>query len=516
MKKIYISLTIICFLVFVFLFSIQNLHIKIWQYEYVTFAFDKNKNINLNKIIEHDKNILENKKIDIYFWKYFHTKDSIKEIGWKLELVTDLSIVKQLDNKKIINYIITKEKIYINELKYNLIFDKEKLQNYFITKLENNKIKDINIQNFYFTNRNWLVWLLSDKPNVIQKQNNEKFYFELNEKNIIINSNDFEKLNIYTNNEIEKFILDYESKLFNINSDVNLIIKDKNIKKIFNENISLFNVNSTNIEYFLEIFNNKNVYFKLNEDFNKKIISEITNNFQNLEFLPIYDIKTKFINNEFTIIKNKLINVSWKNLIVNEKIFSTINIFLKNKLTTEKVKYKNNKTFKLEGSEFLCNTLDWIWYEKNISKKINFEILKNDKIKNINDFNKYIEENKFELNEELNYLTKILLFLENPIINVNSSINSIEWYKSVKFYALNSPIGDYNIDFFDNSNKIEISKNRDDFLINCKKIDNEFIEVTIWYNKKGNSNLFWPVLIDDFEKWTIISKWIETIFKTKK
>ena len=514
MKKIYISILIISLFSFLFYFLLQNIHLKIWHYEYVTYLFDKNKESHLDKIKTFDYEKILNKKINFYFWNYFKSTDTIKNLGWKIILKTNLTKLYNLNNFELLQYKINNNNFYIKDLEYTVVFEKQLIMNYFLKKIKENNIKILNIDNLYFTSKKWLVWILSKTPNLYDKK--KKFYFDLFPNDKFILTSNVKNINFEVINKLDVFTEKYESKLFNYNNNVYIIVKNNVLSKIIWKKIKLFSISPNEIENYLEINNNKEKYFSMNKNLEIKTNNVLKEIFQ-LNLFPKSISITNVKNNIFTIYEKQLFTTSWFSKIKNEKIFKPINIFLNTKIKVYNKSFTNIKTFEIKSNKLLCNIIDWINNKTNLTKKINYEILNNNLIHNFSDFSNYIISNKNNLNNELNYLSKILFYLNIPIVNKNSSTNTILGYNSDYFYSINSPLRAFNIDFFDNRNDLSLNTSNEPFFINCEyEKENNKMKISLWYENIKSKNIFWPVKIDNIEKWTIISNGIETIYKTKK
>lgn len=514
MKKIYISIFIIFLFSFLFYFLFQNIHLKIWHYEYVTYLFDKNKGKHLDKIKTFDSEKILNKKINFYFWNYFKATDTIKNLWGKITLKTNLNKLYNLNNFDLLQYRIYENNFYIKDLEYTVVFDKQIIMNYFLKQIKKNNIKILNIDNLYFTSKKGFVGILSKTPNLYDKK--KKFYFDLLPNNKFILTSNVKNIKFEAINKLDVFTEKYESSLFNYNNNVYIIVKNSVLSKIIWRKIKLFSINKNEIENYLEINNNKEKYFSMNKNLEIKTNNALKVIFQ-LNLFPKTTSITNVQNNTFTIYEKQLFSTSWFSKIKNEKIFKPINIFLNTKIKIYNKEFSNIKTFEIKTNKLLCKIIDWVNNNTNLTKKINYEILNNNLIHNFSDFSNYIISNKNELNNELNYLSKILFYLNIPIVNKNSSTNTIQGYNSNYFYTLNSPLGSFNIDFFDNMNDLSLKSSKQPFFINCEyeKWKNK-MKISLWYENIKSKNIFWPVKIHKMEKWVVLSNGIETIYKTKK
>ena len=281
---------------------------------------------------------------------YLAIKKAFKELKEKILLEKDyekLSKLKFSEIKDLVSYYQVFSGDENNEetdkIRYNIFFDKDKLHSLFFTK-----------EIFYSEIIDNEIFLLP-----ILKKNNQYFVYN---KNFF-----YENWNQLGNNELIEFILPIENIeiIQKINSEKNVL--DLNLSQIFkeyvNKNLALILIderNNSEKKIFLKtrIMGrniNKSIIVKSNNiqndfDFNKKIISNVKNEIENLiKSQNLIDVRTpSFINTKLSVSsKNTLVELN-KRL---KKIDSIQSIYvqeLNNSYVLIKIKYfgKLNKIIK--------------------------------------------------------------------------------------------------------------------------------------------------------------------------
>lgn len=539
-KLLFSFLTLTIIWSFIVILLTKNIYIKFNEYEFVSFLLDNKRLENFNLLLEKDiENKEKNTQIQIILWKDFTFSDSLENLWIKVKPIDSEKFKLILSNtyEFLKNFYFSKSGYFI-QLNYKLIIDKEKINKRIKDKILSLKKEDFKkyfIKNYTLHPIYWLVGLEDSFPNISLNNKKNKYTLEINTDNlkeeIIISPFDFNKLKIEipTINNSDLFEEKYQSQIQNYNTTIDTIIWDLNYNYLFKKETPFFSfhLNKKTLSHYLVISWKEQWFFQFKSDFfdffRSTIISYINND---LHFLEYYISTLKApdkINWKFKIILKKTLFLDIDDLInklksqfiddnifINQKKFFSISTKVEDKYYTYKKDYTliaNNP----ETDSLICETFNWLMAQDDIRKRLEYNIIQSQNIKDIWQLTTYLSKNKWKLNESLTIITQILLnnwlFIQN-LNNPNWQIDSLSSNNSQKYNWLPYEIKNFYIDYLTKNNRL-IVNSETDFIWYCNfNKDTNELNFSLLSNKKPSPKIiFWPEKHKWYEKWTIEIDW---------
>lgn len=508
----------------------KNILIKFNEYEFITYLFDSNREEKFKNILNLDIKDKENKEITVKLWNDLLFKNTFKNLWISLEYnQSDIINFPKLNSFNYIkNLYFSENWLLINNLQYKLKVDEKVLKEKILEQtnsLDKETFKRYYIKDYILDETYWLVGVEKDFTNFsFQNTNNFSTIIDIsNLKYTLIDSNSFFNyvLEIPTINKSLNFENKYQSKIQNYNEELKFkIIWSKYYDFLLNwEKITISSLDKNdlikylNINQVWDVFSFKDSFFSMTIEKIKKLINSDTYFLEDFSSILKYPDE---INWQFLVLKNTTSFISYdkindlKNILKNENIFKIPDLLFLKKETSIELYFKYKKSYEITTKSnfdwLTCSIINWLDKNSNIVKRLNYKLQEENNFTSIQELEEYKLSNQEELNDSLNIITKLLLYHSLQITNENNSVWKIYSYKTESKYNLLNLLNQIQYDYISPKNNLSLDTDKD-FTFYCWEKDWNLNIVYLTNEKDYQKNIFWPVLTDNEEKWTIDIKW---------